>query len=275
MMRLSPSGMANLLGRLMPAHLPSVDPFRRSNRGVIISCHIGKTGGTSLRRLLRDLHGDRLVFITKPPGSGPIPLECYPLLRHHYFYALSIDSHDLRYVPPETFWPGARFAVILREPLETFLSGYFFVRHHVGQRVSVDNAEERETWLRQHFPKIEELGLIFSNNMTRFLSWRDFFTPVPDEALETAKRELVKYDYIGLNERMDELPQFLARDFPEFAGRTIPKENVTPKSGGDATWAERVDRKTLEFARQAVRLDLELYDFAREVYHRRLQDAQS
>jgi len=242
-----------------------------AERSVLISCHIGKTGGTSVRQMLNSVHGaDRLAFLIRPPASGPIPRGAYSLLPLHYSHALSIDSHDLRYVPPSEFWPGAKFLTVLRDPVETFFSGYYFVRYHIGRRLGEEiSDEDRERWLNENYPSPRGMSMIFANNQTRFLAWKSFFENADMQDAEVAKTELEKYDMIVLNDRLDEAPDLIANHFPEFKGAKILRENVTPGRAANSTWAERVDPADLKWAQDLLRPDIALYEKAVNIYLRR------
>jgi sulfotransferase famil protein len=235
---------------------------------VLISCHIGKTGGTSFRAMLQAAHGDRLVFITRMPAALPIRRELYPLLRRMYWYARSFDSHDLRYVPPNEFWAGARFAVILRDPAERFLSEYFFLQYHTGQALGPMDESHREAWLKGNFPSLEVFLEDGTELQTKFIAGASFIAPATREIFADAVRELEHYDYIGLTECADKLPAVIAADFPELRQAGMPVENVTPNRGG-TLWRDRIEPKLLEKVRARHTFDFKLYEAAVELNRRR------
>ena len=241
---------------------------------VLISCHIGKTGGTSIRAMLQEVFGaNEVAFLTRPPGSGPIARTLYNFLPYLYGNKRAVDSHDLRYVDPDEFWPKARFITVLRDPVEAFFSGYYFVRHNVGLRLVDVTHDEREDWLVKNYPSLEDMAGVFENNMTRFLSWKSFYEKATEDDLERALIELPKYDIVALNERMAETPRLIARFYPEFASATVPRLNAAPGRAATEKWANKMPPKQVEWARDLLRLDLRLYDAACELFEARLSES--
>jgi Sulfotransferase family len=237
-------------------------------QSVLISCHVAKTGGTSFRAMLASVHGDRLVLIARMPNAQPIRRELYPLLRWNYWYARSIDSHDLRYTPPEQFWPGARFSIILRDPVERFLSSYFFFRYHTGRSLRASNQEQTESWLENNFPSVEVYLESENEYQTKFVGCASFFRPASKETFVDACGLLERYDYIGFCECTDKFPAIIAADFPELMRAAMPTENVTPKSG-NGLWRNRIEQKLLDTIRSRFTFDFRLYDAAIKLNRRR------
>lgn len=235
---------------------------------VLLSCHIPKTGGTSFRRMFESKYNDRLVLLNRMPQAQPIRRELYPLLGKHYWFARAIDSHDLRYVPPEQFWPGAKFSIILRDPVERFLSMYFFRRYYAGATLRSNDDSETEKWLDANFPSLELFLEQFSAYQTRFVAWASFFKPATAAHLETALRNLEAYDYIGFSECADDFPAVVAADFPELKGSAFPRENVTPKAD-QRSWGDRVSSDVLRRVREQHEFDRRLYEAAISINRRR------
>jgi hypothetical protein len=218
--------------------------------------------------MLATAYGDRLVFLARMPGAQPIRPELYPLLRRTYWYACCLDSHDLRYVPPEQFWPGARFSIILRDPIERCLSTYFFLRYHTGQALRIPEQKQTEAWLDSNFPPLEVYLEEESEYQTKFIAWASLLRPPGEEVSAHACRELENYDYIGFAECTDKLPAVVAVDFPELRQAAMPSENVTPKRG-NGLWQTRIEPKLLDKVRSRHNFDFRLYEAAIKLNLRR------
>ena len=230
-----------------------------SQATTLISCHVPKTAGTSFRGMLESRHRDRCVMVERMPRAD---VGAYQLLRNRYWYARSLDSHFFRSIDVADFWPGARFSIILRDPVERFLSYYFFRRHHTGLALRDPNEKATQRWLEANFPSIDRVLERLENYMTAFVACASFYAPLDSDALDVAVQNLRSYDLIGFAERSDALPALLAHEFPEFEAAAMPVENVTSRRKGHALWRDRVDSRTLARVRDRHALDLRLYEAA-------------
>jgi hypothetical protein len=224
-----------------------------------MSCHIAKAAGSSFRRMLEKAHGDQCVLLEGPPQLGR---ETWPLFKHRYWFARSFDSHDLRYVDLTDAWPGLRFSVILRDPIERFLSLYFFLRSIAASTLWVSDEVEAERWLDRNFPSVDAVLKHAANGQTAFLGCAEASRPITAVDLDAAPENLKGYDYIGFTECSDALPGLIAGEFPEFRGAVLPVDNVTPRRNSARLWRERIDPKVAARVRYAHGLDLRLYEAA-------------
>lgn len=233
----------------------------------LVSCHIPKAAGNSLLRLLQSRYGTSVLQYW--PQAPPISGEHYRFLRDAYAHCRALDSHALRHVDTRSFWPEARFLVVLREPVERAFSFYHFTRHYTKEWLHTQDENEREAWAQQNFPSVAEWSQSFSNYMTRFLSWRPFRGELDSDALSDACRALSRYDYVGVCEQMDRIPAMLAPDFPELAPLSVPVVNPTPTRSPHERWVDRHSAQDVAAVRAANRLDLDLYERAMERLGRR------
>jgi hypothetical protein len=226
--------------------------------------HIPKCGGTTIGRWVAAVLKRRYVRLVREPETQPLPIEKYWLVRDRYFYARSLDSHSLRAVSQE-LWPRARFAIVLREPVEWILSYYYFRRYLVEQRLVDLSLEERRRWMDANFPSVADMLPQLANYVTRFLAWSDLTSPMDDDAPRRARDELLRYHHVLTMDRLADAPRVLVTTLPELSGTALPYENVNPNRKSDERWADRESAGTIAKIRAAVRCDLELYDLAVDI----------
>jgi len=233
---------------------------------VLIHCHIPKTGGTSLITMADRMLGPRVVKFDF--YLGVIEQDAYPLIRTAYFYAKFITSQNARYVDIETVWPGVKFLVILRDPIERFLSAYHF-HHHITGSVSENDDIVPEEKMETGAPDIYERIPRLANAQTRFLANHSQYHSIDEERLSFAKEQLVKYHYLALTERSMDIPKMLSSEFPDLGRMESLAVNTTPGRQKHETWVDRTDPKIVSRIRDANTLDLKLYEFAQELYEKR------
>jgi len=235
---------------------------------VLIHCHIPKTGGTSFISMAERKLGSRMINFDF--YLGVIERDAYPLIRSAYFYARCISSQNARQVDIQEIWPGARFFVILRDPIERFLSAYHFHYYITGKTAeNIDIVPEQK--LEAESMDVYEQIPRLANVQTRFLSNNSPFHSIDEDRLNFAKQQLVKYHYVALNEQFSDIPKMLSIDFPELGKMENLSMNTTPGRKVQEKWADRANSKIVSKIRAANTFDLKLYEFAQELYEKRKQ----
>jgi hypothetical protein len=151
------------------------------------------------------------------------------------------------------------YITVLREPIDRVISGYKYIRtnprHVLHDRIVGENVGLEE---------YVESGMdsVYAENLqTLQLSGRQF-EPLDRDALSQAKRNLEGFLLVGLTERFEETVALLQRTLrlrvPFYVTR-----NVSPPL--------EAHERTLELIRERNQLDLELYDYARELFSRRVR----
>jgi hypothetical protein len=224
----------------------------------ILHVHIEKTGGTALRLALQRAIG---------PGGKRFP-------QHHESKLADIvpDEWDLisghfgygRLAPL-----GGRVVVLLRDPVDRFMSVYYYWRemHRKGVNITRQTTLATQYSLEDFVAVKDEVSLLeqFFNRMTWQLA--DTFSlngrqrlrsaGITDSALlALAVTHLQACDVVGVQERMD---AFAAR-FEQRLGRPlrIDKVNVTEERAPVAALPAAVRRKIMDW----IYLDVELYQAA-------------
>jgi hypothetical protein len=233
----------------------------------LVFVHIPKTGGTTLKAVLRCHYGSGFTRINTSGAHDPDVLRervrtavARPGLRVAQGH-ITLGVRDLLPV-------GARYAVILRDPIERTLSEY----HHLVTRVG----RWRHDWLPAPSPGLtlaECLGegsYIPGNLQTRMLCGMiSIHEPLAPDALELAKGNLRDlFSYVGTTERFEE---FLALLNVELRWPTLAYEAARVAPGrlrkGDLAAAQR---RPVE---EANVLDRELHEYAGELLALSLKQA--
>jgi Galactose-3-O-sulfotransferase len=237
----------------------------------IINLHIPKTGGVTLRKVLKLKYDPDVLFINSLSRSFDEISETTPISR---LTATKVVSGHLHYGIHELIPRECAYITLLREPVARVLSMYYYIlgdRRHWLHHELVDSGMGLEGFVRT----AADPGV--DNVQTRLVSgWdpgellargpkgraRRFKgkepTRLPPEALDEATRNLERFLVVGLTERFDEsfilIRRALDWRLPLYVTSNVSAE-VKPAS-----------ERAIELIRERNQLDLELYDFARTLF---------
>ena len=242
--------------------LPSRNRFgsganRRPSKRCLVFLHVPKTGGQTIESpLLRSfpkserIHLDTLDRPLDDAMNG-IPLERRLTARLVWGHV----PHGVHLYIPQP----CEYFTILREPIARVVSGYKYIirtrEHGLHDRLLAE-AMSLEEYLDAGIDKGQT-----ENSQTRQLSGRQF-DALDRSALEMAKRNLEACLVVGLTERFEETFVLLRRT----VGLRMPfyvTRNVSPPY--------HVSERATELARERNEFDLELYDFACELFAAQLE----
>ncbi len=225
----------------------------------LIFLHIPKAGGSTISKILEQQYSsaetltldDRERQIAQLKALPAAQRGQYRLIQGHLFFGLH------RFIPQ-----ASTYITFLRRPVERVLSFYYYARstpdHYLYPLVTTERLNLKTLLAR-------EVTLELRNEQTRLLAgdeWEDPQRVVTRAALELAKANLrTHFRVVGLLEEFDASLLLLCRAF----GWHLPfyvKENVT-KERPDETFLDSETRGLIE---EANRLDLELYEYARNLF---------
>jgi hypothetical protein len=180
-------------------------------------------------------------------------LERYRLIRGHFSLRTDARLADCRYR-----------MTLLRDPIRRIVSKYRFWR--LSPEVTPVTSIAKTRSFADFVRFFEDSPAVIRNRYTFHFAGigRDCPAYPADERglLAQAQRNLASFDFAGITEQLGESAQVLCRDLGWSCPREIPRENAT----GSERLLHDIDSRTLDLLRERNRLDLELYEFARELF---------
>lgn len=243
---------------------------------LIIFLHIPKTAGTTLGHILNRHYQYRDMYFISPtvnPGDGSQTLKQIrqdefsqlppsvksqtKLLQGHIAYGL----HSYFTSRPPVYF------TILRNPIELAISFYYYVRRspeHKLYALANQPSMTIEKYLQQH------ISYTMNNIQTRFIS--GVWTDIPHgectrDHLEQAKQNLRdNIEVIGLTEHFDETLLLLKHRFG-WSNLHYKRKNVTRQRPTKKT----ISATDLQAIKKANALDLELYEYASQLFDKQVK----
>jgi len=229
----------------------------------VIFLHVPKTAGTTLHHILERCYPRNQICSFKDPNYrselenfqklSTETREAYRLIKGH----LSFGFH--RHLPGRS-----TYITFLREPVARALSFYHYARSHPEHYLYPllgDDHVDLKILLRQRTPTTHELFNL-QTSMVAGDEWDDPERPADRAALERAKQNLRShFDVVGLTEEFDTSLRLLRRRFG-WKVRFYTRKNVTRRKDQ----IDNLDPETHSLVREANALDIELYQFARELF---------
>lgn len=213
---------------------------------LLVFVHIEKTGGRTVRYILRSSYGSRHCEVEPDGLWDDLPFSTSDLrrLRRVYPRLVSVAGHRVTgYVDLEEQGTDFKYFTFLRDPLKMAASRYQF---HVDRKKKNLSFEE---WLQKDAVRNAQAKRIAG-------------TPSANDAIRMIDR---KEMFVGLSERFDEslvlLRALRARDL------NIGYTSVNVARGNNLAHDLLADQRTREALVEANRADLELYNYVRdEIY---------
>jgi Galactose-3-O-sulfotransferase len=256
---------------------PDEPAAERGDRPTVIFLHIGKTAGTTMRRILRRQYRQSEILLIRNReirARGGEPGRPNREQTLEYFAGLPererarprlIIAHTIfglhRSVPrPSTY------VTLLRDPVSLTISQYFYVARNPRHPLHAE--------LTSRFPTLDAyvrsgVALETDNSQTRAISG-DTDTPFgacTEAMLETARSNIERhFAVVGLTERFDQSLMLLRKAFG-WTNLYYVRANVTRQDRKDA-----VSSATRAFIEEQNRLDRELYRWAEERFLRAFEE---
>ncbi len=225
----------------------------------MIFVHLEKTAGTSMRDLFTRRYGAENVaaistikelsdFLGKHRGK-----PCKAVMGHIYYgiHAFNVTYHPFCYYS------------MLREPMDRFLSAYYFVKrspgHHMHRYVNDNNVSIKDFAQIPHFrnQQVNRLSsILVPNEKGARLVGSDEKTKLA-MALKVLVHDI---RHFGIFELMDESVRRLAA-LMQSEIESVPRLNV-----GERKQVDELDEATKSAVREANQLDIQLYNHGRRIF---------
>lgn len=228
------------------------------DREALIFLHIPKTAGTTLNRIIESQYSPFLIF-TIDPHRIRATVERLRQLPERRRRRLRVVRGHLFYGIHEFLPQGATYITMLRDPVARALSAYYFVLRRPL------NPLHRK--LKRERLRVEDCLRLFpdrNNLQCKFIAGVAGTTFSDERLLDIAKENLTKsFSVVGISERFEESLTLISKRF----GWEVPfYENKKV-----ATSRPAVEPRLADLIRENNRLDVELYEFGKQLLEQALR----
>lgn len=218
-----------------------------TEQDLIIFLHIPKTGGSTLNTIFKRQFSVEEIYDHELFQNEVIPLDQLTEQQKNDINAFA--GHHL-YGVHEHFQKQHHYFTMLRHPVDRVLSLYSYLRNYPGY-------ERLKDMTLEEFVRTEPEA---NNCQTLLLCGY----PVQYD-LNLAKERLESFDAVGITERFDE-SLYLLKAVYNWNDIHYNKVNITKKKLRRAD----VPKETIKLIEDYNKLDMELYQFAKELLQKRL-----
>jgi hypothetical protein len=219
----------------------------------LIFLHIPKTAGTTLNRIIEWQYNPFSIF-TMDPYRIRATAERLEKLPEQRRRRLRVVRGHLYYGVHKFLPQGATYITMLREPVARFLSSYYFI-----QRRPLHPMHRKVTTERVGVEDFIRLTPHRQNLQCRLIAGIKSEGKCDERNLDQAKENLMKsFSVVGICERFEESLVVIAKSFnwkiPFYENRKVSKTRP------------QVELSAIEMIREHNRLDLELYEFGKNLF---------
>ncbi len=238
---------------------PHRDCSSPADQKALIFLHIPKTAGTTLNRIIERQYSPSAIF-TMDPHRIRATAERFTRLPEARRRRLQVVRGHLFYGIHEFLPQGATYITMLREPVARLLSSYYFALRRPL------NPLHRK--LKRERLGVEDCIRLFpdrNNTQCRFIAGVKNTAIGDERLLDMAKENLTKsFSVVGISERFDESLILISQTF----GWTIS----TYQNHKVAKTRPIADRQLVDLVSEYNRLDVELYEFGKNLFEQSLRN---
>jgi hypothetical protein len=244
--------------------MPTTDIGNPPMRPVIF-LHLPKAAGSTLRTIFRKKYARRRLHHL---SGNPDEADAFPSLPQEERHQIDLLTGHQHFGMHQWLRPGARYFTMLRHPVDRCISHYYFVLRRPDHYLH-DRVVRQKMTLYDYVSNRTSREL--DNDQVRWLNDDGHraagFGEVTREMLEVAKRRLAdEIEVSGLAERFDESLRMIA---DALGWGTVEYSNVNVTANRPAR--ETTDPRALESICEYNRFDLELYEYAAELFAARVK----
>lgn len=228
------------------------------DREALIFLHIPKTAGTTLNRIIESQYSPFAIFTIDPYGIRPTVKRLKELPERRRRRLRVVRGH-MPFGIHEFLPQGATYITMLREPVARVLSAYYFVLRRPLNPLHRKLKKERL--------RVEDCLRLFphrQNLQCRFIAGIGDAAIDDERLLDIAKQNLTtSFSVVGICERFEESLILISKRF----GWEIPfYENQRVLKNRPA-----VEPHLADLIKEHNRLDIELYDFGKNLFEQALR----
>ncbi len=232
--------------------------IREMDGKALIFLHIPKTAGTTLNRIIEWQYNPLAIFTMDPYRIRATPERLGKLSEGRRRRLRMVRGH-LYYGIHELLPQGGNYFTMLREPVARFFSSYYFI-----QRRPLHPMHRKVTTERIGVEDFIRLTPRRQNLQCSLIAGLKNDGVCDDRVLDLAKENLTKsFAVVGISERFEESLMLMAKTFnweiPFYENRKVSKTRP------------QIDPGAVDMIRDHNRLDLELYEFGKNLFEENLR----
>lgn len=235
-----------------------IHPYNRKT-DTLIFLHIGKTAGTSLRKIIHQEYRYDNVFTL---GAGQHSLRTFPNLPQQQRQNLHVVIGHMQYGLHQHLPRRAVYITCLRDPIERLISLFYYIKqereHGLNPIINAKNLDLRG-FIQAALDREIDTHLADNYQTKSIAGSAPYYGTYGSELFDTAQQNLKdNFAVIGLSERFDEtvllMQHILGWDTPFYRTQNITRSRAKRSD---------LDSATLSLIEQTSILDLTLYEYGK------------